>query len=296
MRTRNVNIHSNDKDSVLNVIIYEPEETEIKGVIQVVHGMTEHMGRYIDFAGYFTSKGFAVIGNDIVSHGKSVHSKTEALYMSSWYDAVNDINTVRELIEKEYPGTPIYLLGFSLGSFLARSLDSLKAYKAQILVGTGNKPAAVLKMLGLYLGRKYKNAMEKACSEINSMAFDNYNSKFKENGECYWLLTNPDMRDEYLRDELVKREFSPQFFCEFLKGMIHTGRKLRNPGNIIPTLFIYGDKDPVGDFGKSVTGVFECYKKHNPDTKIIKIENYTHDVLHDDCRMSVYKSIENFLR
>lgn len=67
-----VAISSNDKDTTMHLEIYAPEyKGDLKGLIQICHGMTEYMGRYVEFAKYFTSRGYIVFGNDIISHGHS---------------------------------------------------------------------------------------------------------------------------------------------------------------------------------------------------------------------------------
>ena len=85
MLITNTAIPSADHAAVINIVTYSPKETEnIKGLIQVCHGMTEYMERYEDFAKYFTERGYIVFGNDIISHGKSTTSKTESLYFTDW--------------------------------------------------------------------------------------------------------------------------------------------------------------------------------------------------------------------
>lgn len=135
---------STDPDTMLHVEIFTPSDMEIKGVIQIVHGMTEHLDRYEELGEYFTSKGYAVIGNDIIGHGRTHTAKVSDIYMKNWFDAVSDVKLIRQKAGELYPGKPIYILGFSLGSFIVRSLDSLKGYAAEILIGTGYQPTIVL--------------------------------------------------------------------------------------------------------------------------------------------------------
>ena len=161
MIKNNTKIHSADQNVILNILIYEPDASVKKrGVIQIVHGMTEHMARYEEFAEYFTMKGFVVLGNDIISHGRSVHERSEALYIEDWFHAVSDISSVKKLAKELYPELPVFILGFSLGSFLVRSMDSLDDYKGRILIGTGQQPTAVLGILRFYLNIKYRRKVD----------------------------------------------------------------------------------------------------------------------------------------
>ena len=88
-------------------------------------------------------------------------------------------------------------------------------------------------------------------------------------------------RKEYENDNLVKRDFTPGFFCEFLKGMIYTNKKLKKPNNTIPTLFIYGSDDIVAGFGKGIAKVYKAYRKNNKNTEMYRVDGKTHDALHD---------------
>lgn len=288
---------STDPDTMLHVETFTPSDMEIKGVIQIVHGMTEHLDRYEELGEYFTSKGYAVIGNDILGHGRTRTVKVSDIYMKNWFDAVSDMELVRQKAEKLYPGKPIYILGFSLGSFIVRSLDSLNGYTAEILVGTGYQPTIVLELLEKYLRSKYRNAMDCPSEKIRKLAFNNYNNKFKGMPDNYWLLTDEKSREKYEQDKLVKTDFTPGFFCEFLRGMLYTNKKLKNPNNsTIPTFFIYGEKDPVAGFGKGIAKVYHAYHKNNENTKIYCMNDATHDILHDRmCSDIIFDKIEAFI-
>lgn len=281
----------------LNTLICEPnDKSTIKGCIQIVHGMTEHIDRYEEFAEYFTSKGYVVFGNDIISHGRSNNLNTSSLYLSKWEHAIQDIYSMKDMIRKRYPDKPIILLGFSLGSFLVRCMSDLSDYAGRILIGTGYQPSAVLKIMRLYLLIKYHWHMMMPCKEIKKLAFDSYNHYFKHLPKNYWLLTNEHARYEYEKDNLVCTKFTPQFFCEFLRGMTIANNKLHEkPDYIIPNLIISGENDPVGGFGKGVRKVYNCYRKYNTFTYLVLLQHKTHDVLHDVEHEDVYKQIESFI-
>lgn len=289
-------IPSVNENAILNVIIFAPNNDEdIKGMIQVCHGMTEHMDRYNKFAEYFTARGYVVFGNDIISHGKSICNKTFGLYLDNWFDAVNDVENVRKHVEKSYPGLPVYLLGFSLGSFIVRCMLDISDYEKEILIGTGNQPCPMLSAMSKMIAIKYGERVSIASDEIRELAFGNYNKHFKNEPENYWLLTDDKEREAYESDPLVTKEMTPKFFSEFLRGMAYASKQLKNPNNTIPTLFLYGRNDPVGDFGKGVRKVYKAYYKNNIDTEIDYFEG-THDILHDgDVSNDVFETILRYL-
>lgn len=292
-----VALPSADKNAVLNTIVFMPKDKEtLSGIIQICHGMTEHMERYEDFAEYFTAQGYIVFGNDIISHGRSSTTKSCALYFDDWFDTVRDVNTVREYVHNMYPRLPIYIIGFSLGSFIVRSMDDLSPYKKEILIGTGYQSDTLLHVMRKLISIKFKRSMSVASAEVKKLAFDSYNNQFKNCPDNYWLLSDDSERERYEKDSLVNTRMTPKFFCEFLRGMEYTSLKLKNPNNSIPTLFISGEKDPVGDFTKGVNKVFKEYKKNNPLTEIEYIAHATHDILHNNGRSkNVFKDIEKYI-
>ena len=74
MIKRNKMIQSTETGATINVVTFSPDNKDsIKGIIQVVHGMTEYIERYTEFAEYFTEKGYVIIGNDIIGHGRNNH-------------------------------------------------------------------------------------------------------------------------------------------------------------------------------------------------------------------------------
>ena len=62
------NFKSSDNKTTIQAAVWKAESKPI-GVIQLVHGITEYMGRYDKVAQYFTSKGYVVCGIDIIGHG-----------------------------------------------------------------------------------------------------------------------------------------------------------------------------------------------------------------------------------
>ena len=198
-----VAIPSNDKDTSMHLEIYAPEyKGDLKGLIQICHGMTEYMGRYVKFAKYFTSRGYIVFGNDIISHGHSTTPRSSCLYINDWNDTVKDMVSAREYVSRKYPNLPIYLLGFSLGSFIVRTTHDLTPYKKEILIGTGAQSAFLMRIMRTWIGKKYTGKMSCASDKIHDLMFGTYGKKFKGRPANYWLLTDNEKRREYADDSL----------------------------------------------------------------------------------------------
>lgn len=63
---------SRDAKTYIHAVKWEPEKLQAKAFLQLVHGMTEHIDRYDDFARFVAEKGFIVVGHDHLGHGTSV--------------------------------------------------------------------------------------------------------------------------------------------------------------------------------------------------------------------------------
>lgn len=288
-------ITSSDKDAVMHLEIYTPEDkSNLKGMIQICHGMTEYVWRYKSFAEYFTSRGYVVFGNDIISHGRSNTQKSLGLYFTDWRNVYDDAEKAREYVQEKYPGLPVYILGFSLGSYAVRTMGSLLPYKKEILIGTGDQQEMLMKLMQKKISKKYAGKMAYISDDIKELLFGSYAKKFPGKPENYWLLTDDEKRSEYEEDRLVKTSVTPGFFCEFLKGMELASIHLNMPNNTIPTMFMYGENDPVSGFGKGIQKVYKKYKKRNPSTEIMSFPG-THDILHDAGCERVFEKIYKFI-
>ena len=112
---------------------YLPEGTQVKAVLQIAHGMAEHLERYEGFARVLCENGIAVYINDHLGHGGSVKNDDELGYFGKkdgWKHFVEDCHELTKIAKSENPGKPYIFFGHSMGSFVARAY-SFK-YSAEI--------------------------------------------------------------------------------------------------------------------------------------------------------------------
>ena len=156
----------------LHVILWEPD-TEVKGVVQISHGMIEMIERYEDFALFLNRHGYAVIGNDHLGHGLTAGNNSDLGYfcprnMSAI--VVADLHRVTRCARKKYKNVPYFMFGHSMGSFMVRRY--LMRYgmdvDGAILSGTGGKSNLVLvtgkivsNVFRLVLGDRYRSRLLK---------------------------------------------------------------------------------------------------------------------------------------
>ena len=265
---------------------------EVKAVLQITHGMTEHMGRYEAFARYLCSMGITVAGFDLRGHGKNPGDAEVASFgEGGWATSIEDMRLFYELLEQRLTVVPHYMLGFSLGSFLLR--EYLTKYPDEgevagaIIMGTGHQPGWLLSiMMGIVNGQIKKAGFDKTTDLVHQLSFGTYNQKFKPNRTTAdWLCADETELDKYLADPLVRKDISAGLFWELLGSMKRTGSAYEYDGwdTSIPILLISGQDDPVGDGGKGVQEISRRMKKSGMENVTIKLfPGARHDLLHEE--------------
>lgn len=296
---------SSDKQTNIHMVIWEPDD-EVLGVIQVVHGITEHIMRYEEFANYYTDRGIAVVGIDLLGHGLSTNNGNKVMYFGeegSWNYVLDDVNRCFIHAKEMYPDVPYTLLGFSLGSFLVRAhlINYPGLVDASILVGTGQTSNIAISLAqGIVKKEKKKYGDNVATDKVRSLTFETYNKNFKPNRTPYdWLCADNDSLDEYIADPLRGENITVGLFREMLYGMKYTGNKknLIKMSKMKPLLLLSGDNDSVGDFGKGVEKAYSDYKSCGIEDITIKLyEGLRHDILHEGIRLDIFEDIYNWMK
>lgn len=238
--------------------LWLPEETPL-GVVLAVHGMTEHMGRYEKLAAQLTRQGLALAAFDLRGHGRNPGDRDCAdLGEGGWEASLHDLRLFWGNLEGQYEDIPVFLLGFSLGSFLVREFLSRFEQKPAgvILLGTGQQGSGALSLLLPLVRRQESRCPEGGTTPlIQKLSFGTYNKKFAPNRTgADWLSSLPQQVDAYLEDPLCRRHISARLFRQLLESMKRlssrdTGRSWYRD---VPVLLLSGSSDPVGSMGKGV--------------------------------------------
>lgn len=238
------------------------------GVVQIVHGVAEHMPRYDDFAQFLASRGYVVSGNDHLGHGDSIRKPEEQGYFAEaggWELVVGDVRKLRETLVERYANVPQFMFGHSMGSFITRTyiIRYHDGPDGIILSGTGQQ-AKPLVAAGIALANAEIKAHGPAyCSQlVNKAAFGAYNKKIKDPISDYdWVTTGKESLEEYLNDPLCGFVPTVGLFRDMFTGV----KYISNPRNVarvdksLPILLVSGKEDPVGDYGKGVIRAYNGY-------------------------------------
>jgi alpha-beta hydrolase superfamily lysophospholipase len=245
----------------LPAILWLPDG-EPRRILQITHGMTEHIGRYEALAERLTSQGIAVAGFDLRGHGHNPGNPDVASFgEAGWEASLEDMHLFFLYLSARFFGVPHDMLGFSLGSFLLREYLGRwsEGVSRSIIMGTGHQPAFVLSvMMAIVKGQIQKGGFDQTTDLVRKLSFGTYNQKFKPNRtQSDWLCADRVKLDAYLADPLCRKDISSGLFWQLLGAMKHTGSKdaCMTWKKDMPVLLISGQDDPVGAGGKGVHAV-----------------------------------------
>lgn len=301
---------SADGESKIHARKWIPEG-EIKGVLQLVHGMVEYIERYDEFATFMAERGFLVVGHDHIGHGESVASPDRWGMMKGSHPSdimVADIYSNFELTKKANPNVPYFILGHSMGSYMLRKFlsvksDSIGGLDGAIIMGTGTVPNVVtafgltlISILSVIKGKDSRSELLRDISyDANYKKFDCYGKDFSNS----WLSKNVENVEKYYNDDKCTFVFSLNAY----KGLIESTRydnQLKNVQLIrkdLPVLFVSGEDDPVGGMGKGVQVAVDKFKSAGIKDITMKLfKNDRHEILNETDRKEVMEYIYSWIK
>ena len=295
---------SADGKTDIHAVAWRPDG-DARAVLQISHGVSEYILRYEPFAAYMTDQGIAVVGNDHLGHGQSIHPKGEKMYFGpkgSWDWVVNDLYTLREMAGRQFPGVPYFLMGHSMGSFLARTylIRYPGTVDAAVLMGTGQMAPLLIAGGKLIAAREARKVGEEHSSPVvMKLAFGAYNKMFAPNRTAFdWLSVSEENVDQYIQDPQCGQNPAVGLFREMLDGMTLIAKpgRLKKMNKNTPVLFLSGAMDPVGDCGKGVRRAYESFRKAGVrDVRIKLYPTLRHELLGEKEKQTVYQDIAEFL-
>lgn len=295
-------VASTDGVHTLRGAVYLPDG-EIKGLVQIVHGMQEHIGRYEPFMAYLAQRGFLVFGYDHLGHGQTARSDEELGYFAAKHGhryLVEDVHAFYTQVRAQHPGHPFILFGHSMGSFIVRLVAAKYGQELDglIICGTGGPNAmagagiALSKIIQTFRGKKHIS------NTLKALAFSKFNERFGADGEFGWISRDPDIRSAYAADPFCSFSFT----TSAMGDLVQLNRRCNQPACYeqtpaqLPIFLISGTDDPVGGYGEGVKEVYEAYRRRGVAHVSMKLyEGCRHEILNELNREEVYADILSFL-
>ncbi|MBE5804325.1 MAG: alpha/beta hydrolase [Clostridiales bacterium] len=273
-------------------------EGEPRAVIQLVHGMAEHIDRYDQTARAFAAAGFAVVGHTHLGHGPAAEIKGWFGEKDGWQHLIDDVHRLRQQTQQQYPGVPYILLGHSMGSFVVRCylMQYAGGLAGAILSGTGFFPKVIV-MAGLGLANLVClfGGAKKPSKLINSIAFGANNKIFTPARTDFdWLSRVEAEVDKYIADPCCGFLFTGSGYRDMFRGLNRL-TKLHDMPRALPVLFFSGDQDPVGA-GDGVNKVAQEFRDAGLTTVDVKLyPGGRHEMFNEENRQEVWQDVTDWI-
>ncbi len=294
----NVQMMSRQDGLVLDVLVCPPEG-EIRGVVQISHGMSEHKERYIPFMEFLSKNGYASVIHDHRGHGKSVKCIDDLGY---FYETkadmiVEDLYQVTVYAKEKFPGVPLILFGHSMGSMVVRKY--LKKYDSSIdrliVCGSPSKNPwvglglLISRVIQVFHGNHYRSAF------LQHMAFGSFDKKVgASKGSDAWICSDAEVVQRYHDDPLCGFIFTVNGF----QNLFHLMQDIYSPDGwgrkhlSLPILFLAGGDDPVIVNKRRWLKSQEFLKKLGyKNIQNIFYQGMRHELLNETIASTVYQDI-----
>lgn len=292
---REIYFKSKNQKNNIHAVIYDCKNPKL--ILQVLHGMSEHIERYEDFAKFLNNHNIILAGNDHLGHGKS----TDILGYFGDGDtieyAVDDVYTLSQKLEEEYK-VPIVYLGHSMGSFILRYFISKYNTDKIILMGTGyinNFLARTLlilsKIIRVFTKKTYRSKI------LVNLTTKRY-AKLVGGTKHDWISYDKDNIKDFTDDPLSGFDFTVNGYTTLANCLLKINKKetINKTNKNTEILFISGEDDPVGDFTKGVKKVYKIYENNGfKNIKLKFLKNMRHEILNEKDKEKTYNIILEYL-
>lgn len=271
--------YTSDDGTVIACVRWLTPAWNPRGVIQIAHGMGEHIGRYRAFAEFLCQKGWTVYGSDHRGHGRTLTNPAlRGDFGAGGFRAVvADMVALNDRIRENHPKSPLVLFGHSMGSFAAQHfvLKHSDHIDALVLSGSGSLDGIrdVVQALGPAA------AVERLTSRIRPLRtpFD-------------WLSTDPSAVDAFANDVHCFPALTESSAASVLTSAsdLADENKLRGIRTQLPIRFYSGSDDPIGQYVTGVLNAAQRYKLAGIRSVSVDIEmGARHELINERQRLTV---------
>lgn len=289
--------------------LWTPSLQNPKGILQITHGMCEHMGRYETFAQFMARNGLIVCGQDQLGHGRTAESKESLGFFAEKNGhtyLVEDVRKLYKVISERFPGLPYFLLGHSMGSFITRKYVTQYAdgLSGHICSGTAG-PNPALGFGVWYASRQCRiKGPQSAGHAINKLIFG---ASYKHTGRqakeaspdtphtgFAWLSRDPSVWEQFGSDPKCNYLFTNAGFRDMLTLYrdVSAPAWFRNVPKALPLLLASGGRDVLGERGKGIRALQKKLTQSGLKDLHVKLyEGARHEILNETNKNEVYEDM-----
>lgn len=250
-------------------------ESDVRGVLLIVHGLGEHSGRYQNVVDHFVPLGYAIHGLDHLGHGKS---EGEREVIDRFEDFTDNLRQFYRMVVDWQPGKPIFLLGHSMGGAIVSDylLEHQDDFKGAIISAPAVKVGESISPATIRIAR----LLSRIAPRMGLLALD---------AEC--ISRDPDVVEAYVNDPLVFHGKTPaRIGAEMLSAMMRITAQASKIS--LPIIILQGGADALVD----PSGARMLYEKASSTDKTLKIyDGLYHEVFNEPERAQVLADVEAWL-
>ena len=283
---------------------YLSDSESVKGIIHITHGKGEHIGRYSWLINKLNIDGYHVISIDHRGHGMWIkNGNTKGIFSEKdgWEIITQDLTSLINNTNKEYPHLNQYLFAHSMGSWVGLSVVMQETIlKGLIISGSSKFPSFLMAMqkfiirISIILFGKY------ATNPLMQYLTDySWNKKFKPNRTAFdWISSDPDNVDDYVSDDLCGFVVTNSMWSDIANGCSKAFNKSSylKATNSLPIMLISGAHDPVSNFGKGMNDLYKMLSKIFINVQNISLDGDRHEVFSGLKKDEAYNSMKLFLK
>ena len=288
---------------------WENTNKPFHAVLQMTHGMTEHMNRYDGFAEYMAEQGFLVVAHDHLGHGLSVEKPDDLGYFDPEHPSdtlIEDMHKLFLMTSGEFPDLPYFILGHSMGSYMLRKYLTRysQGLSGAIVMGTGDVPRAtcmlamtLTRIMALFRSWRFRSRLMAKLS-TGSGPYKQYCLDGSVPDRS-WLTKDTEIVRRYYQDPLCTFTFTLNGYRGLFEAVLEDGdiENIRKIDPELPILLISGKEDPVGDMGEGVLRVQQKMLQAGLKKVTCRLyEGDRHEVLNELDREQVYQDLRDWLQ
>ena len=287
-----------------NSLYFEHVTSEInpKGIFIISHGMAEHMGRYKWLISQLNNDGYHVISRDHKGHGINIiNRETPGLFSDNngWLKVRDDLKQTINYAERKFPNLPCFLLGHSMGSWIAlATLNNKSSLKAIILTGSSKLPklAIILNLIIIKVDILINGKFNKS-TIMDRLTMRRFNAEFKPNiTPNDWISSDEDSVNDYTNDPHCGFIVTSSLWLDLCNGlmMIFNKRYYSELNKDIPILIMSGKNDAASANSKLSIKLYKFLNKVFSDVKHMIIDS-RHEIFTDLNKHSSYNYLLEFI-
>lgn len=270
------------------------------GVVQVMHGMEEHKGRYDELAKELNKANLIVITSDMRGHGKNCPKEELGYFGHNGKDnLINDQKAITDYIQKTYPNLPIYIYAHSMGTIVCRNLLQTYDDKYQKVILSGAPYHQKAAHFGVPLASlicKIKGEKTKG-RFLKKMTTGGFNKKINSpKTKLDWLSYNQDNVQSYFDDPLCGFSFTNGGYRDLIKLLSNMDKKgkyqRKNPS--LKISFFIGVDDPVTGGENNYKKSCKFFSSLGYNVSLQEFQNMRHELTNEKDKDQVFKKAIEF--